>query len=383
MSNKPVKKEFQINSFITLELVENKTILYVNNKEFKQCKILLLNIPSKKHKSFNEINSIDDAEVKFESAIKRKIEPETEFWGHCSNIQAWVENGYATELLHKSLAFPLLKSLTNEGDQVAKLKFKEEITRRYKYGNYSIQSYLFNESYLSYLSEEDILNGILRPEDSIVLEKIKKSREKYSLIPCFDSIRDLNRENELFFSIKDGKINEIEIVLNKYLTMIPHEIENLSEIYKLNLYITDYCKNIFVEKFKNDSITDLEIVCYEEDIIIPDSFSYFPKLERLRIHGRNCRPIVDLESSLKEIKNLKYLVLSNINLANIPDSIQNLNKLIVLELRDLPIRDVPVSTIINLESLKTLDLRYNPNLKISETDIKRLEEAIESLTYIR
>ncbi|KKL78605.1 hypothetical protein LCGC14_2023170 [marine sediment metagenome] len=36
---------FQVNELITLKLEKNKTNIYVNNKLFKQCKFLLLEIP--------------------------------------------------------------------------------------------------------------------------------------------------------------------------------------------------------------------------------------------------------------------------------------------------------------------------------------------------
>ena len=37
-------KEFKINDFITLKLEGNSTVIYVDGKEFKHCKYLLLKI---------------------------------------------------------------------------------------------------------------------------------------------------------------------------------------------------------------------------------------------------------------------------------------------------------------------------------------------------
>ena len=51
------------------------------------------------------------------------ITPEQEFWGHRSNIQAWVECEYDTRLLHSNLSFPLLKALSDAGDPKAKAIF--------------------------------------------------------------------------------------------------------------------------------------------------------------------------------------------------------------------------------------------------------------------
>ena len=50
------------------------------------------------------------------------------------NLQTWAENGYDTRILHSTLAFPLLKRLTEVGDLIAKNKLKEEIAIRYFYG---------------------------------------------------------------------------------------------------------------------------------------------------------------------------------------------------------------------------------------------------------
>jgi hypothetical protein len=86
---------------------------------------------------------------------KLKISPETEFWGHCSNMQVWFENNYDTRLLHRNLAFPLLKKLTEVGDILAKKVFKEEIIKRLSSGHPNTVYFLSTEGYLNYFQEED------------------------------------------------------------------------------------------------------------------------------------------------------------------------------------------------------------------------------------
>ena len=44
---KKIMKEFEIDKNITLRLEEGKTIIYIDNKEFKQCKYLFLINPNK------------------------------------------------------------------------------------------------------------------------------------------------------------------------------------------------------------------------------------------------------------------------------------------------------------------------------------------------
>lgn len=85
-------KEFWVNNFITLRLEEEKTVLYVNRKPFLQCKYLLLFIPIKNVNIYEEIASIDEISEILDRSMERSnkydIPPETEFWGHCSNLQA-------------------------------------------------------------------------------------------------------------------------------------------------------------------------------------------------------------------------------------------------------------------------------------------------------
>lgn len=143
-----------------------KTNIYVQGKKFRQCMFLLLEIPIKEINSFDEITSIDeaselldrseeteDASEEQEENGYQKIPPETEFWGHCSNLQAWYENGYDTRLIHRNLAFPLLRELTDAGDPLAKRVFREEIAQRLESGFLPVISYLLLEHYTYYLSD--------------------------------------------------------------------------------------------------------------------------------------------------------------------------------------------------------------------------------------
>ncbi len=59
---------------------------------------MLIDVPIDIVNSNSDINSIDEASEKLDKSLESKsggpIPPETEFWGHCSNIQVWVENNY-------------------------------------------------------------------------------------------------------------------------------------------------------------------------------------------------------------------------------------------------------------------------------------------------
>lgn len=150
----------KINDFITVKLKNEKTVIYVRGERFDQCKYLLLTLPPKDIPLYDDIASIDEIEAFCSHSAEHKkpieITPYQEFIGHCSNLQAWVEYGYDTRLLHRNLAFPLLKKLTEHGDKVAQQVFREEIARRFESGNLNVMLFLLEENYLDYLTEEEI-----------------------------------------------------------------------------------------------------------------------------------------------------------------------------------------------------------------------------------
>ena len=106
--------------------------------------------------------SIDEAEEKLDHYLESNtadeigLTPEVEFWGHCSNLQAWVEHDYDTRLLHRNLSFPLLKKLTEAGDPKAKRVFKDEIALRLEENNRTVTQYLVEEDYLKYFTFEEL-----------------------------------------------------------------------------------------------------------------------------------------------------------------------------------------------------------------------------------
>ncbi len=155
-------KTYQVNKYIRLQLDWNTTNIYVNGQHFNQCKYLLLNIPLDEMEKYDEINSIDKAVELLDNTLEThsienfQIDPETEFWGHCSNIQAWVENDYDTRIMHRNLAFPLLKKLTEVGDPIAKKVIKNEIALRLEENYPSVTYYLLEEGYLKFFNDEEI-----------------------------------------------------------------------------------------------------------------------------------------------------------------------------------------------------------------------------------
>ncbi|MFX1477470.1 MAG: leucine-rich repeat domain-containing protein [Promethearchaeota archaeon] len=161
IGNKKIINEFRINDFLTLRLEKSnnsfKTNIYVKDQLFVQCKYLLLSIPYERVISFAEIESVDEASERLSHTMQDQpkkgsiVPPKIEFWGHCSNLQVWYENGYDTRLIHSNLAFPLLKELARAGDPLARKVFQEEIAKRLETGYLPVVSFLVIEDYLKYL----------------------------------------------------------------------------------------------------------------------------------------------------------------------------------------------------------------------------------------
>ncbi|MFX1506818.1 MAG: hypothetical protein ACFFDC_12010, partial [Promethearchaeota archaeon] len=162
---KPEQAEFTVNDYITLKLEQGRTYLYVNDVLFQQCKFLLLTFPLDEVDDYGEMDSIDEIADTLKWSLEGQLDDEgelvsydipahTEFWGHCSNLQAWAEYNYDTRLLHSSLSFPLLKNLYDAGDPQAKEVFQEEICKRFETYYQNTILYLLEQNYIQYLTED-------------------------------------------------------------------------------------------------------------------------------------------------------------------------------------------------------------------------------------
>ncbi|MFX0024415.1 MAG: hypothetical protein ACFE9S_19005, partial [Candidatus Hermodarchaeota archaeon] len=175
--------EKEINQYITLKLEHGRTHIYVKGRRFIQCIRLILNVPKENIPEYDEIESIDEAAKLYSTHIHQNriirepligprldsvhdITPEQEFWGHCSNIQAWVELDYDTRILMSNISFPLLRELTKAGDPKAKQIYKEEIALRLESGYPSVVQYLLTQGYLQVFSSEEF-QSIIESTDLI------------------------------------------------------------------------------------------------------------------------------------------------------------------------------------------------------------------------
>ena len=150
---------------LSIQLIGEEVVIFVNGEEFIQCSNLVLAIQGEDVGMLEEVDSIDHlAEFSKEynnaypyyAEMQVAIQPESAFWGHCSNIQAWVEHEFDSELLHSNLAFPLLHELSKHGYMLAKECLAEEILRRLKSGYVPTVQYLVEQGFVSLLSSDQL-----------------------------------------------------------------------------------------------------------------------------------------------------------------------------------------------------------------------------------
>ena len=213
---------FVLNEYLKLKYENGATHIYVGDDYFRQCAYLLLNIPGEDIEDYDDIKSIDDAENRLSHKlhgfynIKRKkeeygIDPKQEFIGHCSNLQAWVENDYNTQILHRNLAFPLLKKLVEVGDPKARRAYKEELAYRLEANELNVTIYLLKEKYLKDLSHDEL---------ELIIENMKPGIAKIIL---------------------QGYLEELKIPIN---------FDNKKSAFKISedAYVTSYERNNFTFK---------------------------------------------------------------------------------------------------------------------------------------
>lgn len=390
---KPTKKEpteYKVNEFITLKLENGKTVIYIKNEKFLQCKYLLIEIPKDRIKDFNDFMSIDDVSEKLDHSLEydikySKLNPEVEFWGHSSNLQAWSENLYDTSLLHSNLAFPLLKKLTDVGDPIAKRVFKDEIAERLTNLYTNVAQYLIQENYLEYFNseEKELMIDILFEQiekrfkkkqgsnlDHVDLEALLNIirnnliSSKTFLINRLKSIDKINKETQMGFLHENNKI--IALGFNRCgLKILPPSIGNFEHLEEL--YLTE------------NRISSL-----------PVSIGNLTALKKLDLSDNH---LIELPNEIGNLKNLKELILNHNVIQFLPESISTLKELEILSIWGNQLKILP-NTINEIKSLRILGLSFNqmevfpklssemPNLEILDLSNNQIQSLPENVSYL-
>lgn len=334
--------DFKVNNYLTLRLEKGQTVIYTKGERFIQCKHLLFTDPQKKEGLF-KIRSIDEAhnslkkDKEYNALSQLKITPEQEFWGHCSNLQAWYEHDYNTTLLHSNLSFPLLKKLMELGDIMAKKVFKEEIACRLEENYAPINQLLIDEGYINYLSTEEL--EACCPKELKVEGLILASRNLVEIPPL---------------------IRKLPITGLKFLNLINNNFFDFPKFILRHEYLEVLLLKENQLKFLPESMTTLKmlkILDASENRLetLPYNIGSLKSLKTLNLYGNS---LVSLPDSIGGLVSLKNLNLADNRLQELPESIGKLINLEQLSLRSNQLSGLP-STLNNLIKLKSLDLSDN------------------------
>lgn len=400
--------EFIINEFLSLKLENDITLIYVAGELFRQCKFLLLEIPVRDVTSLDEIKSIDEAAQELSRSLEPQdefsrvdqIPPVTEFWGHCSNLQAWYENDYNTKLLHSNLAFPLLKKLTEAGDLAARRVFKDEIANRYNSGIESVRAFLEERNYLNFLTKEEFYSLI----DTGTEYEVVKTLERMLSVEFSNYQLDIRNGQVIKLHLSNLKLKELPEIITKFesleildisvnsLETLPNWIGGFKKLKELNIDNNNLKK--LPQSIGNLSSLEKLVAFNNELIELPDSIGnlsslkvldlrnnnlkslpiiigFLPKIEKLMLESNKIKVIPE---TIGNLENLEMFVMGKNDLNKIPKSIGKLNSLKTLTLGDNNLNELPDS-IGNLINLKILGLANN--------SIKTLPNSFKNLVSLR
>jgi len=358
MLNQTTSNNFKINDFLTLKLEGGRTIIYVKNQPFRQCMYLLLDISINQVEKYDEIRSIDEAAVKLSRKMERNhrlVPPETEFWGHCSNIQAWVDNDYDTRILHRNLAFPLLKALSDAGDIIARRKFKEEIAMRYATGHPTVVRFLTQNGYLHYLTEDEFESILIDIDFPSIDEFSRKVSSQLKVPNNPDSEKQVKLHVTKF--LREFRLSYKYLILIKSIENIPNEykqsfVEIIYDRYKNN-------RSFPILKFLNKALVnyeslDFKLVTYKDRLIgiLQDN--------ALNLRNKMVADIADIKGLEDVEAKVEHLDLSNNRITEIKglDRLENLKK---LNFKNNYLGKI--EGIDKLKKLERLDLSGNLNIK--------------------
>ncbi len=251
-------KEFVVNKLISLRLEDGDTNIYINNKLFRQCKSLTLNIPLEEAESFNGIESIEEVIEKLKLTektgwddVENGISPEDEFFGHCSNIQAWYESGYDSRILHYSLSFSLLQELAKH-DLYAKIILKEEIAKRLGSGYESVVNYLYESRLTSLLSHGELIDALLEPREAEILRELEFILRKPVYIIINDEKPPNYTRSSNFFHVENKRVVSLRLGIPD-LDIIPEvmcKFKHLTDLFFYNLgtikFLPELLKHLFI-----------------------------------------------------------------------------------------------------------------------------------------
>jgi len=214
--------------------------------------------------------------------------------------------------------------------------------------------------------------------ENVILERLSLlTSKKYKYIEYFDKdeYRLYRKNNFLYFSIADKKIQELEVEINNPKNSVQEYLENLSSLKSLTIYINNTKESVIDINLHLESLIYLSLYA-KGTVRINVSFENLPNLYSLMIVGDDIgyKEFLNIDN-IKIAKNLERLEIISIPILKIPDSIRYLSNLEYLVLRNCGLREFD-DLIFEIETLEWLDLEGNKDLKIKKDIRDRLYEKL-------
>jgi len=144
--------------------------------------------------------------------------------------------------------------------------------RKLKYGTYWSTDYICYENYIEDLeiTDEELIRGALNPVEADALIKISnRTSLKYVIGASFDGDKIRKRplyrnllEPELFFTVNDGHLCELEIELTRRHPQIPEEFKYFSHLHLVNIWITSRNITILPPPFKLENKVVMKLIMH-------------------------------------------------------------------------------------------------------------------------
>ncbi len=342
-------------------------MIYVGGRRFQHCKAVVIKGPIVPFSSPSTPDSTDELRGRIPKhrpfvffRTSSEFPPEDEFWGICSNLQAWVENDYDTSLLRSTFAFPLLKALADVGDPLAKKVFGKSVATRFSLGHKDVVKYLIEEHYHRYLMPDDISQLSLELLETLVSTRefdlkrpeFARVREKYQIIAVSRHTHTILQAGNLgfdFFRKKNPK--EIRKTLHNLVRFnSPETLEKIQHLPLISMHL----------KTLPDIIYDLKGLTFlhlDFNVLktFPEGISRLRTLQHLTLLGNRLESLPD---AICHLQSLESFDVSHNRLQSLPASIHQLQKLRQLNLRKNCIQSLP-NSIGNLQALTSLDIEGN------------------------
>lgn len=358
-------RDNQGKELFSVNLIKNKSVIFIAGREFMTCHFVPLAIPIKifpKLKHIDSINDvIDNLDHSFERTPPKWIHGEKvgelDFFVNCSNLQVWVEHDFDTRLLDYRLSFPLLKALGKINIR-ARMRYREELIERYKASqNIDISGYLKERIEHSFSWEEKL--DLLQPSEQEIVRELLKNYNCY--------------EQDFSFDFKVGTISKLELFSNLQIRAngLPERLKDLKGINEFDIMDN----NLFsLPEWLKELSTLKKLFIGDNPLkILPSWLPEMTTLENLNLINMSLNK---LPENLGALINLQDLCLNYNELKGLPESFRKLKKLKVLNMVGCGLERLP-EQVLFLHSLEELDLEQNnlselPDLSVCLPNLKKI-----------